>query len=106
MADDAITKFQQQFELFFNQDRAELAAVKAILQSLLVSMVASNPRGAELLSLLKMAALSHFEKPLPIEAADQDQKRFRELIRNYIETFFEEFDLKSQEDAPKSRGTH
>jgi hypothetical protein len=106
MVDDAFAKFQQQFELFFNQDRAELAAVRTILQTLLVSLAASNPRGADMLAVLKQAALKKFEKPSPSEATNQDQKRMRELTRGEVEAFFEGFDLTRLEDEPKSSGPH
>ena len=105
MADD-FAKFQRQFELFFNQDRAELAAIRAILQSLLVSMTAGNPRGADMLAVLKQTALMQFERRSPTEASDPGQTRMRELSRSEVEQFFEGFDLTPLEDEPKSGGSH
>jgi hypothetical protein len=87
---DSFKKFQEDFEVFANTQAAELAAVRTIFQSFLVSMFANHPQGTKLLNDLRADALATLSVQSPEEGSDQGRARLRELTKNQAERFFDE----------------
>jgi hypothetical protein len=82
--------FQKQFEVFANQQAAEITAHRTILQSLLVSMLADRPNGTDLINSLRSDALATLGQTSPGEASNANFARSRQAARLQAEQFFEE----------------
>jgi hypothetical protein len=87
---EAFEDFQRQFELFFNRERADSAAVRTILQSLLVSMFGSHPNGTALINDLRANVLATLDQPSSGEATAPELGKMRQATRLRAELFFEE----------------
>jgi hypothetical protein len=77
---DSLARFQETFEIFANQQAAELEAVRAILQSFLVTILASHREGAALFADLRDDTLKRLAGEITRAGADQDAARKAEFV--------------------------
>jgi hypothetical protein len=103
---DSFKQFQKDFELFANQQAAEVEALHTILQGLLMHMFGAHPRGAELYQGLRGAVLDAFRKEATRQAGDQDALRKTELGRARAEKFFDEMRPLFESFKPPSATDH
>lgn len=87
---DSFQKFQQQFEMFANQQAAAVTANRTVLQALLVSMFGDDPSGTAAIDDLRSNVLATLARQSPGEASNADFARSRQAARLEGEQFFEE----------------
>jgi hypothetical protein len=92
------------FQIFVNEQAAELEVVRAILQSFVVRILSSHPRRAELFESLRTDALKRLSNEISLSGADQDAARKAQFVHLRATKIFDEmapvFDLGST-DQPK-----
>lgn len=71
--------FDERFEIFANTQAADLEATRTILESLIVLMFGTFPRGDEMMSEVQRIALQTLREQRAI-AADEDAKRKADLV--------------------------
>lgn len=77
---DSFREFQRTFEIFANQQAAEIEAVRAVLQGLVVRSLSGNPQKAALFSQLRDDVLGRLETAAKQNALDQAKKRKAEFV--------------------------
>jgi hypothetical protein len=85
---DSFTHFQRDFEIFANEQAAEIEAVRAILQSFLVSILSSHPQGSDLFDGLRTDALKRLANEITLASADAVRKA--ELVHLRAAQIFDE----------------
>ena len=87
---DSFKRFQETFEIFANQQAAEIEAVRAVLQSFVTHILASHPEAPALFDGLRNATLKRLDTEIEHAGADQDAKRKSEFVRLRATQIFDE----------------
>src|SRR6267154_4269497 len=85
-----LSRFEKTFEIFANQQAAELEAVRAILQLCLVSILSNHPQGRGLFDALRTEALKRLANEITLAGGDQDATRKAEFVSLYATRIFDE----------------
>jgi hypothetical protein len=101
---DVPTQFEKTFEIFANEQAAEIEAVRAVLQSFLVNILSSHPEGAMLFDNLRTETLKRLADDSTLAGADKQAVRKAEFVHLRATQIFDEvapaFGL-GQTDQPK-----
>jgi len=101
---DELTQFEKTFEIFANEQAAEIEAVRAVLQSFLVNILSSHPEGAMLFDNLRTETLKRLADDSTLAGADKQAVRKAEFVHLRATQIFDEmapaFGL-GQTDQPK-----
>ncbi len=105
MSDD-LKRIQKTFEIFANQQAAEIEAVRAVLQGFLVSILSNHRQGAALFQSLQNDVLERLETETKHPDNDQDAIRKAEFVHLRATQIFDEmapvFGL-SATDSPETK---
>jgi hypothetical protein len=77
---DEPTNFERTFEIFANEQAAEIEAVRAVLQSFLVGILSKHPQGPALFDDLRTETLSRLATETTLSGADQEALRKAEFV--------------------------
>ena len=87
---DSFKRLQQTFEIFANQQAAEIEAVRAVLQGFLVNILSKHPQGPELFQSLRDDVLGMLETETKHPDNDQDAIRKAEFVHLRATHIFDE----------------
>ena len=87
---ETFKKFQETFEIFANQQAAEVEAIRAALQCFVVSVLHNHPRGRALFDDLRTETLKRLATEIEHASGDQDAKRKAELVHLRAARLFDE----------------
>ena len=71
--------FEERFEIFANTQAADLEAIRTILESLIILMFGTFPRGDEMMSEVQRIALQMLREERA-KATDEDAKKKADLV--------------------------
>jgi hypothetical protein len=103
LMNDSFKKFQERFDIFANQQAAEIEAVKAVLQEFIRASLATNPEKERLFLALKKRVDDRLAEAANEPSLDQDAQRKAQLVQFRAARIFDElapaFGIKSSSDS-------
>jgi len=87
---ESFEKFQARFEIFANQQAAEVEAVRAILQEFLRASLATNPERTKLFLALRKNVDARLAETTNSVSHDQDATRKAQLVQFRAAQIFDE----------------
>ena len=87
---DSFKKFQETFEIFANEQAAEIEAMRAVLQGFLVNILATHPQGSVLFQSLRDDVQARLEIETKRPDNDQDATRKAEFVHLRATQIFDE----------------
>ncbi len=87
---DSLKKFQKTFEIFANEQAAEIEAVRAVLQCFVVQILNNHPQGPKLFVSLRDETLKRLDTETKHPDNDQDAKRKAEFVHLRASQIFDE----------------